>query len=569
MVSGDAGFDIFRHHSGKGTDKGEKKAGNLVSSHVLWLTWLPVQVRLAAPSEAALVGILMLVGWQLQPAAASLLVIVFGLVNVAAAALFGIFTLGRDFCFPAFVFSLIEENVAALLNHGVDDSHDLVYSSSDVGTDEGLNRHVLAGSLFSGTGEQASGRVDVPGKDNQQHAAAAIVTICFFVKSLGAASYVVKMEHHAIVARVKQHVALKSGVREDAFYLVWEGRVLRDGDTLGCLVVVRDKQLHMCSYLRGGVGMGRQPQIFGQWVCQSCGMGGCWPTRQSCFRCGAPRRGGNGGQRPPRESHYPGQPSNQRLPINPTKRVLRGFSGGTSQSPPKVLPTGPVPSSNQGLADPALILPLLQSLGLPEEVLEAVRARIATQKAPKKVSREKELSLLRAKTNVLAQQITRLNKTVLYHQEKLRENEGALSTKQSEHAQLQVEFLDLTDKGFTPTPSPFQTPPQSEHGACDEEGVSDVPMEHTSSDSGAAGYAARPVVGTAKKRRCLGSADVLNEVVEREIAQLSTEETRRFQVLFAQQAEKSKNMEEGTLEILRLQEEEAYERDSVLLGSQG
>ena len=51
---------IFRHHSGKGTDKGEKKAGNLVSSHVLWLTWLPVQVsslRLAAASEAALVGI--------------------------------------------------------------------------------------------------------------------------------------------------------------------------------------------------------------------------------------------------------------------------------------------------------------------------------------------------------------------------------------------------------------------------------------------------------------------------------------------------------------------------------
>ena len=76
--------------------------------------------------------------------------------------------------------------------------------------------------LFSGTGEQASGRVDVPGKDNQQHAAAAIETVCFFVKSLGGASYVVKFEHHATVARVKQHVALKSGVREDAFYLVWE-----------------------------------------------------------------------------------------------------------------------------------------------------------------------------------------------------------------------------------------------------------------------------------------------------------------------------------------------------------
>ena len=67
-----------------------------------------------------------------------------------------------------------------------------------------------------------------------------------------------------------------------------------------------------------------------------------------------------------------------------------------------------------------MLLPLLQSLGLPEEVLEAVRARVATQEAPKKVSREKQLSLLRAKIDVVAQQIARLNKTVLHHQEKLR-----------------------------------------------------------------------------------------------------------------------------------------------------
>ena len=44
---------------------------------------------------------------------------------------------------------------------------------------QGLDRQVLAGGLFSGTGEQASGRVDVPSKDNQQHAAAAIETVCF------------------------------------------------------------------------------------------------------------------------------------------------------------------------------------------------------------------------------------------------------------------------------------------------------------------------------------------------------------------------------------------------------
>ena len=357
---------------------------------------------------------------------------------------------------------------AALMFHVVDDSHVLVSSSSNVGTDEGLNRHVLAGSLFSGTGEQASGRVDVTGKDKQQQAAAAKDVICFFVRSLGGASSVVKMEHQATVARVKQHVALKSGVCEDALYLVWEGRELRDGDTLGCLGVVRDTQLHMCSYLRGGVGMGRQPQIPGQWVCQSCGMGGCWPTRQSCYRCGAPGLGGNIGQRPQRGSHYPGQPSNQGLPINPTKRVLRGFNGGNGSV------------SSESVAH-------LSSCQW--RCWKLFGQGLQRKKAPKKVSREKQLSLLRAKIDVLAQQITRLNKTVLYHQEKLRENEDALSTKQSEHAQLQVEFRELTDKGFTPTPSPIPTPPQSDHGseegeACDEEGVPDVPMEHTSSGLG-------------------------------------------------------------------------------------
>ena len=146
---------------------------------------------------------------------------------------------------------------------------------------------------------------------------------------------------------------------------------------------------------------------------------------------------------------------------------------------------------------------------------------LQVKKTPKKVSREKQFSLLRPKIDVVAQQIARLNKTVLHHQEKLRESEDALSTKQSEHAQLQEEFRDLTDKGFTPTPSPAQTPPRSDHGgeeeeACAEDCAPDVPKEPTSSGSGVAGDAARPIAGTAKKRRCLGSADVLSEVVERE-----------------------------------------------------
>ena len=58
----------------------------------------------------------------------------------------------------------------------------------------------------------------------------------------------------------------------------------------------------------------------------------------------------------------------------------------------------------------------------PLEVIELVRARVALPKTPKKVSWEKELSLLRAKIDVLDPQITRLNKSVLFHQEKLRQS---------------------------------------------------------------------------------------------------------------------------------------------------
>ena len=76
----------------------------------------------------------------------------------------------------------------------------------------------------------------------------------------------------------------------------------------------------------------------------------------------------------------------------------------------------------------------------------------SSKKTPKKIAGENELSLLRAKIDVLDQQITRLNKSVLFHQDKLRENEDALSAQQQERAHLDVAFRDLTAKSFTLTP---------------------------------------------------------------------------------------------------------------------
>ena len=158
---------------------------------------------------------------------------------------------------------------------------------------------------------------------------------------------------------------------------------------------------------------------------------------------------------------------------------------------------------------------------------------------------------------MLDQQITRLNKSVLFHQDKLSENADALSAKQQERAQ------------FDTVRTPVQSDNEGEEGdGGEEEVVPDALMEQNSGGSGAVGDSARPVAGTAKKRRCLGSAHVLNELVEREISQLSKEEALRFQALFAQQLEKANVMDEGTLSILRL-EQEANERDAVLLGTRG
>ena len=56
--------------------------------------------------------------------------------------------------------------------------------------------------------------------------------------------------------------------------------------------------------------------------------------------------------------------------------------------------------------------------------------------------------------------------------------------------------------------------------------------------------------------------------MEREISQLSMKEALGFQALFAKQAGQARILEEGTQGILRL-EQEAYERDAVLLGTQG
>ena len=91
-----------------------------------------------------------------------------------------------------------------------------------------------------------------------------------------------------------------------------------------------DKAVRMCFRLNGGV----KHEVPGSWTCMVCNMGGCWPVRQNCFRCGAAR--GSGPSVPSgREMRYPGRgASGPASNDNPTSRQPR----------PKPRPVGPQPS---------------------------------------------------------------------------------------------------------------------------------------------------------------------------------------------------------------------------------
>ena len=85
-------------------------------------------------------------------------------------------------------------------------------------------------------------------------------------------------------------VAMRAQVPVACFYLVGAGsKALRFLMTLSQAGVVGHSLLFMAGRLRGGSSRPRPPPVPGSWHCCVCDMGGCWPARNTCFRCLAPR----------------------------------------------------------------------------------------------------------------------------------------------------------------------------------------------------------------------------------------------------------------------------------------
>ena len=218
--------------------------------------------------------------------------------------------------------------------------------------------HRLASSPAEGTGEQATGRVDVPGEAHncifKQKVAAASLTAAsqqtpvltarsfgsplekwekdnpvsrIFVRDLMGKSVSLWVQSRITVGELTLAVSVAEGVPLEFFYLTIDGHILGGQDLLRRFGALPGTHIRMNGRLRGGV---RPPSEYipGQWTCGVCGMEGCWPARTVCYPCAAPRSGAAPSRvhphGPQRERAYPGQPAApQPVPMNPARRALR------------------------------------------------------------------------------------------------------------------------------------------------------------------------------------------------------------------------------------------------------
>ena len=161
--------------------------------------------------------------------------------------------------------------------------------------------HNIASSLTEGIGDQASGRVDVPGGVPQPvaalherlgHSGGQETNFLYqdenckfpvFLRSLDGRTKELQVHGSEKVSKVKQRISESMRVPGDCFYLTLNSRLLDEDALIVESGISRDVQISVCRRLRGGA-------TYGEWVCSFCKRGGCWASKPFCFRCGQPRQ---------------------------------------------------------------------------------------------------------------------------------------------------------------------------------------------------------------------------------------------------------------------------------------
>ena len=183
-----------------------------------------------------------------------------------------------------------------------------------------------------------------------------------------------------------------TGVPAQLFYLTLDGRRLsHDSETV--VHIVSGQTVRMHGRLRGGA-IPAGGLVETEWFCVACKRGGCWPTKQRCFRCNLPRvesdrmrgvssfpaKGGKGKgqqQQQQREMQFLGRaplPGPQ-FSTAPTWRPPKKAKKTTAEAPLPLTPSVDVVGLLRGLGCSEAVLAEVQGLLAPEPKVRTPGAR--------------------------------------------------------------------------------------------------------------------------------------------------------------------------------------------------
>ena len=282
---------------------------------------------------------------------------------------------------------------------------------------------------------------------------------------------VVQVWEDMLVSELRALIACRLHASPDQCYVTKGGKLLSLLSSVREVGLVKGSTVELNARGVGGA-------VPGEWYCNHCQRGGCWPARLHCFRCGMARGdGGSGkggkakgkGATPPRETSYPG-----RSPL-PAARTQAGKGWSSKPSGENSIPVSISPDVVSQL------LNLLQSLGVSQQVVGEIRSKTsqASQKARVVPARtrwvaELEEKWLKSASHLenLREQMTRKEQDYLASMAWFEEHEKLV-------LRLEAEYREAKNLLVTPVPSVH-----SDVGsACEKEGsdggvVSDMEVQN-------------------------------------------------------------------------------------------
>ena len=251
---------------------------------------------------------------------------------------------------------------------------------------------------------------------------------------------VIQVWEDMLISDLRALIACRLHASPDQCYVTKGGKLLSLMSSVHEVGLVKGSTVELHAR---GVGGGAVP---GEWYCNHCQRGGCWPARSHCFRCGLARsevgfgKGGKAkgkGGTPPRETSYPGKSSST------AARVQAGKGWSSKPNGENSIPVSISPDVVSQL------LNLLQNLGVSQQVMGEIRTKTsqASQKArvvPARTRRvaEMEEKWLESASHLenLREQMTRKEQEYLASMARFEEQEKVVQKLEAEYREAKIGY---------------------------------------------------------------------------------------------------------------------------------